>query len=203
MNTSFVPNDTDDPIDILEIVRKAIENEKFNGYFIDSTNEVVVHFCWKDGDAKGRVAVRVNCDNRIGMKRLAGPAPNPSVLEGVIKYLKLGELAHELNNGRTSAHAVEVYYGMSGCRDYLLRINRDPDWGDRPIVARLHLSGSGKLNEGVELWLGDLIPLAIAADIGSGESAPAYIQAVPIYRPSKRWCHGPKIHHELKQDLFL
>lgn len=177
-------------INAVKIVRIALNNENFEGYFINSPSEVVVHLNWVDGDTRGRVAVRVDYNNNFEMRQMSGPAPTPAVLEGAIEYLELWGLAHRLNNERVNAHAVEVYSGMSGCTDYLLRVDKDPMWGDCPIVARLHVSMMGKLNEGVKFWLGDLIPLAIAAGIGSAESEPANMWAVSIYRPSKRWCRG-------------
>jgi len=196
MTTTIIALDSTTPIAVNAVaaVEAALRNEEFEGNCYISQSEALVHLAWEAGEGeemtRGRVAVKVDWDNHFEVRQLAGPAPTTDVLEGIVGYLELWDLAHKLNNERLSSHAVEVRDGMSGCRDYLLRIDKDPAWGDCPIVARLHISMMGKLNEGVRMWLGDFIPLAIASDIGGLESKSADIRAVSIYRPTYRWVRG-------------
>jgi hypothetical protein len=45
---------------------------------------------------------------------------------------------------------------MSGCVDILLREERDVELCDYPVVARIHVSMAGKINQPIKFWLGDL-----------------------------------------------
>jgi len=151
----------------------------------------LLHLQWKEGEKGGRVAVRIDRhDDHLELRQLAGAAPTPAVLGEVINELGLWDLAHSLNETRANSHAVEVHEGMSGSRNYLLRVDKDPHWGDCPVVARLHISMMGKLNEGVKMWLGDFVPLAIASGIGNGSPNGVYLRVVPMYRPTFGWKRG-------------
>jgi hypothetical protein len=125
-----------------------------------------------------RVAIFLEGDfgprpNRLVLRTIAGPAI-PLALVSPVLSLAIPEWeawAEELHHSRRFPWRIERHVGMSGCVDYLLRIQRDAVLRDEPIKARLHISMFGKLNRGIELWLGDLLPLLRAAEFREGIEA--------------------------------
>ena len=109
----------------------------------------------------GILAIRVEHD-RIQMKRLAGP-PMPArlILMLLDNVLPEGwrERAETLHIKRKYPWRVEVHEGMSGALDFTLRYLRDEAFSDCPVGGSIHVSMNGKLNEGLDIWLGDLPPL--------------------------------------------
>jgi hypothetical protein len=84
---------------------------------------------------------------------------------------------------------VQTRVGMSGCRDYLLREHRDPEWGDYPVRARIHVSMHGLLNESFRMWVGDFAHLIDACvadympDDDDDEWLDIRVEEAPIYTP--------------------
>lgn len=114
--------------------------------------------------------------NRLEIKQLQGqPAPPASaaLLRRVLEQIEFPsgqaawELAFQCHAQRKSRYAVEEYVGMSGSRDYRLRVEADAALGDFPIVAAIHVSMYGKLNNGLSIHLMDLPPLLEAAALGA------------------------------------
>src|SRR5690606_10167898 len=117
---------------------------------------------WDGGSTRsGLLAVRVEHDH-IQMKRLAGP-PMPARLILLLLKNVLPEgwkdRAETLHIERKYPWRVDVHEGMSGAVDFTLRYLRDERFADCPIGGRIHVSMNGKLNEGLDIWLGDLPPL--------------------------------------------
>jgi len=119
------------------------------------------HYTWKKTSdcgvvRNGRIAVRVAGD-RFQLAHLAGEAPPAGVLRLI--WGEVPDLAAEgkaASEKRSLPFVVRERVGMSGCRDVILRIQRNEGLRDYPIMAGLHVSMAGKLNEGVEMWIGDL-----------------------------------------------
>lgn len=110
--------------------------------------------------SRGRVACGVDCEGRFRFAQIAGQAPRPGVLYSILESPDFGfvqEQAEILDrSARVHRAGVEVRRGMSGCIDLLLREERDVVLCDYPIVARIHISMFGKINEPLKFWLGDL-----------------------------------------------
>ena len=125
---------------------------------------IVKHFEWErdDREQSGRIAVAVG--QRFRLKRLEGNAPPVGIIPMVIAAM--GESAvriiNDAHNRRRNRYAVEVRQGRSGCRDYLLREERDLAMKDHPIRCGLHVSMYHKLNQDVDVWAGDVLPLLIS-----------------------------------------
>ena len=125
---------------------------------------MVKHVVWKYQESSGRAGVRVQ-DDHIEFAQLAGEALPASLLAPVISAV-LGDgwvaEAERLHRQRANPWQVETRTGMSGARDYRLRVLENAEWLNAPIVASLHVSMYGKLNEGLRLWMGDLPPILAA-----------------------------------------
>ena len=109
----------------------------------------------------GILAIRVEYD-RIQMKRLAGPPmPAKLILLLLDNVLPEGwkERAETLHIKRKYPWRVEVHEGMSGALDFTIRYLRDEAFSDCPVGGSIHVSMNGKLNYGLDIWLGDLPPL--------------------------------------------
>ena len=116
------------------------------------------HFAWRyqvPNSAvvrNGRFAILLEA-GQFRLQQLAGPAPFREVL-GVLPELLGEEEWNDVEKGwREFPHPwrVEVKRGMSGCEDYLFRVQLDPQWGHAPIWGRVHVSMAGKLNEPVSI----------------------------------------------------
>ncbi|MFA7455664.1 MAG: hypothetical protein WCZ10_14505 [Desulfobulbaceae bacterium] len=129
--------------------------------------DILKHVCWElpqDGERplRGRVGVKIT-NEKLAICTLAGtslPANHlfPVLLE--VGGMELFEEAEKLHRGRSFPWRVDVYTGMSGCRDYRLKYLRSEGWKNVPTGAFLHVSMYDVLNHNFSLrWLGDLPPL--------------------------------------------
>jgi len=117
------------------------------------------HYVWRDGVRHGRVAVGVVRNGGFRFVQIAGAAPTPEVLWRVLQDMpELMETAEAVRqeNPHPNRVGVQLRHGMSGCTDILLREERDIELCDYPVVARLHVSMAGKLNQDIKFWLGYL-----------------------------------------------
>jgi len=121
------------------------------------------HVVWMDNEFGGRLAIKEERDVII-IKKLAGSNLPASHLFAVLDAAIPGwqEKAEALHLGRKNAWFIKTRRGRWGSTTFLLKIIRDVDMLDIPTVARLHVTYAGKLPAYVELWLGDLAPLAAA-----------------------------------------
>jgi hypothetical protein len=129
-------------------------------------SQITKHFQWDNGKYEeylyGRVAVAVTLGGTLRIEQVAGPAMPARMLPDLLAAALSTEIVSEANDlhaNRKNPHAVEVRRGISGCVDYLLRSLYDEQLNDAPIAARIHISMYGKLNEPINIWLGDLPPL--------------------------------------------
>lgn len=143
-------------------------SEILAGFRREKMESTLKHVVWslQDGEytSRGRAGIRVQ-DDRIELAQLAGEALPASLLVPVISAALGGGWvaeAESLHRQRVNLWQVETRTGMSGARKYRLRILEDAEWHNAPIVASLHVSMYGKLNEGLHLWLGDVPPLLAA-----------------------------------------
>jgi hypothetical protein len=109
----------------------------------------------------GRAGVRLDSD-RVKLVNLGNYALPACLLLPVLNAA-LGDgwisTAEELHLKRKHPWKVETHEGMSGAKNYQLRVCENEDWLYMPVRARIHVSMYGKLNEGLRMWLGDLPPL--------------------------------------------
>jgi len=116
---------------------------------------------------RGRVGVLVR-DDTIAVSHLSGEAHPVRILRPVLTAAlgdDWGEWikdAESLHRQRACPWRVEKRVGMSGARDYRLRVLRNEEWMDAPIVASIHVSMYEKMNESIRMWQGDLPPLLAA-----------------------------------------
>ena len=123
----------------------------------------VRHVVWFDGELEGRLAVGKE-KSFIVVKKIAGSNLPANYLFCILDAAIPGwrQEAEELHLGRRNAWFVETRQGRWGSLTFLLKIIRDVELLDVPTVACLHVSNAGKLTDRIELWLGDLAPLAAA-----------------------------------------
>jgi hypothetical protein len=121
------------------------------------------HVIWQDGELRGRLAIKEERDFII-IKKLAGSNLPASYLLTVLDASLPGwrQAAEELHLGRKHSWLVRAREGRWRSLTFLLKIIRDVELLDIPTVASLHVTCAGKLPGKIELWLGDLAPLAAA-----------------------------------------
>ena len=122
---------------------------------------MVKHVVWFDGELEGRLAIKEERDFII-IKKIAGNNLPASYLFATLDAAIPGwkKRAEELHLGRKHAWFVKTRQGRWGSLTFLLKVIRDVELLDVPTVAGLHVSNAGKLPGYIELWLGDLAPLA-------------------------------------------
>jgi len=121
------------------------------------------HVVWMDSQGEGRLAIKEERDV-LTIKKLAGNNLPASHLFAVLDAALPGwrQTAEALHLGRKNAWLVRVRRGRWGSTTFLLKVIRDVELLDIPTVACLHVTCAGKLPAHIELWLGDLAPLAAA-----------------------------------------
>jgi len=124
---------------------------------------MIKHVIWEDREGKGRLALKEERDIVI-IKKLAGNNLPASHLFAVLDAAIPGwrKEAEALHLGRKHAWFTKTRQGRWGSLTFLLKVIRDVDMLDIPTTACLHVTCAGKLPAHVELWLGDLAPLAAA-----------------------------------------
>jgi len=109
----------------------------------------------------GRVAVKVD-DLRVQIRSISGPDLPAKLLFPVLNaalpegWIEAAETAHR---SRSCPWCVYVYRGMSGCENYELYSLQSAEFMNQKLSASIHVSMYGKLNQGLNCWLGDLPPL--------------------------------------------
>ena len=91
---------------------------------------------------------------KIQMDYIFGPAPPAEILYELLRALDLDEFHPELER---KPYLVECRRKTSGAQDFLKRVLWNREFRDAPIVANLHVSMFGKLNEGVRGHVNDLL----------------------------------------------
>lgn len=125
---------------------------------------------------KGRVPISIDSDNSqltagnmVTLAHIGGEAPPAEVLAPLF-FMALGgngiSKAEEFHCHRKNPWKVEIRHGMSGCRDYRLRILKSRGHANAPIASGIHVSMHNKINHIVRVPLMDLPPLlaAVVAD---------------------------------------
>ena len=130
---------------------------------------VLVHVKWAVFGENNKVRSRgvagvkyIPAFERLRIKQLAGEALPACLLLPVLDAAPgegWAEEAERLHLSRANPWKVETRTGMSGARDYRLRVLEDAEFAYAPVRATLHVSMSDKLNEGLDLWLGNVPPL--------------------------------------------
>ena len=154
------------------------------------------HFMTETGS---RFALAIDGDMFI-MSHLAGPAPRPGHAALAIEiWPELQAAANEAAGRRRNPYAVEKRVGMSGAEDYLLRECRDIRTGNFPVRATVHVSMYGKLNRGLELWLGDLTALCWHLFLNHPVEEGQTVREVPVFEPAWGWQTTP-LQFQMKED---
>jgi len=110
----------------------------------------------------GRVAVKVDDHLRVQIRSISGPDLPAELLFPVLNaalpegWIEAAETAHR---SRSCPWCVYVYRGMSGCENYELYSLQSAEFMDQKLSASIHVSMRGRLNQGLDCWLGDLPPL--------------------------------------------
>jgi hypothetical protein len=121
----------------------------------------VRHVLWMNPEGKqGRVGV-IECGDVISMRNLSRKKLPAEVLFGVLDATIKDWMvrAEVLHLHRRHSWAITTRRGMSGCTTLFLRVQKDSLFLNHPIVAKIHITMSGYI-ENFEMWLGDLAPLA-------------------------------------------
>ena len=120
---------------------------------------MIRHVLWKYQQEKnwkeigGRLGIYTE-DSWIEIKQLAGVAPPAEILYELLRILDLAEFRAELQR---EPYLLECREKTSGAQDFLKRVLRRGKFLDAPIVASVHVSMFGKLNEGVRGHVNDLL----------------------------------------------
>ena len=130
-------------------------------------NNILKHVRWEipiENDTYsylyGRVAVKVD-DLRVQIRSISGPDLPAELLFPVLNAaLPEGWIeAAETAPVPVRPWCVCVYRGMSGCENYELYSLQSAEFMNQKLSASIHVSMYGKLNQGLNCWLGDLPPL--------------------------------------------
>jgi hypothetical protein len=123
----------------------------------------VRHVIWEDREYRGRLALKEERDI-VTIKKLAGSNLPASYLFAILDAALPGwrQAAESLHLSRKHSWFIKIKEGKWGSLTFLLKVIRDVELLDIPTVATLHITCAGKLPEKIELWLGDLAPLAAA-----------------------------------------
>jgi len=116
---------------------------------------------WMDSESKqGRLGL-IEWNDAIGIKSLSRRKLPAKMLFGVLDATVSNwkVRAEILHLKRKHGWRVATRVGMSGCTTFILRSEKDSLFLDYPVVARLHVTQSGYVDN-FELWLGDLAVLA-------------------------------------------
>lgn len=149
----------------------------------------------------GLVAVRVEGE-RVQLQSLAGPDLPAEMLLSVLNAAlpeNWVEQAERLHRGRKEPWYLHTRVGMSGCRDYKLYSLRDEEFADWPLRAVVHVSMYGKLNGGLNCWLGDLPAILKEVAMDYGEATYQYTNA---YEPSQGEIREPGSSSGLPEFLY-
>lgn len=149
---------------------------------------MIKHFRFSYHNLSGRFAVAVEGEI-FRLQQIAGAAPHFKVLLPVLATMPdVVKQANGCAMRRQNPYAVEMRKGMSGAVNYVLKERRDDSLLNYPTRARLHISMYDKLNQDVELWLGDLVAI-LAHMIESGDfssnDTPVLVEEVPTSTPPK------------------
>ena len=130
---------------------------------------MIRHVLWKyqeekhSQEKKGRLGIYTTEENEpwnepwIEVKQLFGPAPPVELLYELLRALDLDEFQVESQTETEKRpYILEVRERTSGAQDLLKRVLWNRKFRDAPIVASLHISMFGKLNEGIRGYVNDL-----------------------------------------------
>lgn len=134
------------------------------------------HYVFSWDDLRGRVGVIVSGDY-LETFQVAGNALPARLLIPLLRAV-LGDAgiarAERLHQGRIKPWAVTCRTGMSGCKDFYLKILTNERFMSYRTAATLHVSMSGKI-EAISMWLGDILPiLAYGENVFSPPEAGEY-----------------------------
>jgi len=114
---------------------------------------------WANESAGGRINLSLSDSGRVEMT-WSGSAPPGKFLPAIVCKL-IGHYGYE-RSGRVEPFKVRERVGMSGCIDYILETwskqQKSEKWFARGR-AKVHVSMYGTLNEGLDLWFGDLVEI--------------------------------------------
>lgn len=121
-----------------------------------------IHWRSKNKEQGGILGLKRDETNRITIVPLKG---NALPIEFLLSLLDAGlgegweKEAENLHLSRKNPWQVSRYVSTSGAEDYHLTVLSNPDWQYFYRSAHVHISMYGKLNEDLNLWLGDIPPL--------------------------------------------
>lgn len=142
-----------------------------------------------------RVAVRFTEYAKLQVKRLGRPIPSVALKDVILEYLDEDGLriAEELHQGRKNKYSIDIHTGASGCSDGYLVELLNAEWKNYYKRWLLHTSARGKVNRGLDIWLGD-VPVLFEILDKSKSGLRVYIEEAEIkeydfkYPSSKKDC---------------
>lgn len=133
----------------------------------ESWNEVIEYWVLKRKYHNNRSIVEIrsnqSSENFI-IRTVSGKDITPDELVGILSYSPIG-LKYSLKylrKRRKWPFTIKRNLGMSGCEDYALLVFVNESWERMIHAATLHVSMSGRLNQGVDMYIGDLLEILAA-----------------------------------------
>ena len=112
-------------------------------------------FCNTENKKAVYQAVIVN-DSTLKFTTLRGEAPTIEEFLTALRVAGILKNALKYHKRENSYWELLIREGISGCRDYSVRYSKSSEWDFVHKKRVLHVSMAGKLNEPVNIWLGDL-----------------------------------------------
>lgn len=126
---------------------------------------MIKHIHWKSEQYNVRGILGFKYDEATNKVTIASLKGNALPVEFLLSILNAGlgegweKEAENLHLLRKNPWLVSRYVGTSGAEDYYLTILSNPTWQFSYKAAHIHVSMYDNLNEGLDLWLGDIPPL--------------------------------------------
>ena len=123
---------------------------------------MIKHYNFETENLRGRFAVAIaEEDDRFILQQIAGQAPPVEVLYRICQFNpEILDRGLEASRSRKHRFMVESYEPGGDRATYTLRYRRDTRIADYPYGGRLHISMNGKLNQDVDMWIGDFYELS-------------------------------------------
>ena len=123
---------------------------------------MIKHYNFEAEDLRGRFAVAITEeDDRFILQQIAGQAPPVEVLYRICQFNpEILDRGLEASRGRKHRFMIESYEPGGDRATYTLRYCRDARIADYPYGGSLHISMNGKLNQDVDMWVGDFYELS-------------------------------------------
>ncbi|MBP2070773.1 hypothetical protein [Thermoanaerobacterium butyriciformans] len=144
---------------------------------------MIKHIHWENKNKEQGGILGLKRDEATNKVTIASLRGNALPVEFLLSILNAGlkegweKEAEKLHLSRKNPWLVSRYVSTSGAEDYYLTVLSNPVWKYVYNTAHIHISMYGKLNEDLNLWLGDIPPLLNEILKNYNSSEPDYIYA--------------------------